>query len=78
MAVKETAPAGTARIEYVHAKCGSTIIQLANEPVIGATEDCATCKEVRHSHREYQQNRATPGTPLAEELNLKVFIGQVG
>ena len=78
MAVKEMVATGPTRIEYVHEKCGSTIIQLASEPVIGATEDCPTCKEVRFSHREYQQNRATPGTPLAEELNLKVFIGQVG
>jgi hypothetical protein len=61
---------------YVHAKCGGTLVGYEGVAGYASEVDCPICAEVREFARLTGQIRATMGTPLAEELGLQVFTGQ--
>ena len=63
------------RRERRHGKCGGVVVSAEAVP---DTEDCPICAEVRLDYYRHGVIRASAGTPLAQELGLKVVQGKVG
>ncbi len=63
-----------------HSRCGANYQVFRTEEIAGETTDCPVCQAVRRDYGRTNGmiNRASAGTPLADELGLVVFRGTPG
>ncbi len=72
---RELGRGGAGRVERRHGKCGGVVV---SAEAVADSEDCPICAEVRLDYYQHGVIRASAGTPLAQELGLKVIQGKVG